>query len=69
MRRTVNYRRPPTRKLSPRVKTFIVETVREVLEDPDFGLALRDDFKRKLVRRERSRRKSVSLDKIVRRYG
>jgi len=58
-----------TRKLSPQVKTFIVETVREVLEDPDFGLELRENFKKKLERRQRSQRKSVPLDEIVKRYG
>lgn len=57
-------------KIDSRLKAYIAESVREVLADPDFGLELTDEMKRRLrASQKSSRRAYVSLATIRKRLG
>lgn len=56
------------RKFSKQFKTFVVQTVHEVLTDPDFGLELKESVKKRLRRARVSRGRTISLLEIKRRY-
>ena len=48
---------------------LIEEKILEVLGDPDFGLALREDFSEELRRRLENPSRTISHDEVVRRIG
>lgn len=48
-------------------KAFIAQTVREILEDPDFGLEISASVKKRLIR-SRLSKKRVPLSEIKRKY-
>lgn len=52
-----------------KLRLFVAESVREVLDDPDFGLELRGDFKRNLAKRLASGGKRISLSEMMKKYG
>jgi len=52
-----------------KLRAYVAEIVREVLDDPDFGLELRSDFKRELAKRQASRSKRVPLAEVLKKYG
>lgn len=54
-------------QLEMKTKAFIAETVREILEDPDFGLELSESVEKRLSR-SRLSKKRVSLSEIKRKY-
>ena len=54
-------------KLEMATRTLIAETVREILEDPDFGLELSERAKRRLSQSRHSK-KTVPLSEIKRKY-
>ena len=58
-----------TDKISPRLKAYIAESVREVLDDPDFGLELSATAKRRLKQAQKSSAKGISLATLLKRYS
>lgn len=56
------------RQLSQQIKTFIKQTVVEVLDDPDFGLVLTDKAKRRLRSAGQGHGVTTPLAKIKERY-
>lgn len=50
-----------------RLRAYIAESVLEVLDDPDFGLELSDDFKRRLRLSEKKPRKYTPLAIVLKR--
>lgn len=58
-----------TRRPSFHEKVVIAEVVREILDDPDFGLELTDEAKRRLRRAMKDRRPGIPFEEIKRRYG
>jgi len=57
-------------KIGAQLRAYIAESVREVLADPDFGLELTDEMKRRLrATQKSSRRAYVSLATIRKRLG
>lgn len=53
------------KKLNKEIKTFIVQTVSEVLNDPDLGLELSEKVKKRLRQASISKQKTVPFS-IVR---
>lgn len=57
-------------KIGVQLRAYIAESVREALADPDFGLELTDEMKRRLrASQKSSRRTYVSLATIRKRLG
>ena len=56
------------KKLTKEVKTFIIQTVKEVLNDPDFGLELSEKAKKRLHQALISKRKPISFSEIRKQY-
>jgi hypothetical protein len=54
-------------KINQEMRAFIVRAVHEVLNDPDFGLELSEQAKRRLRTAARAK-KTISLSEIKRRY-
>lgn len=54
--------------ITPHTKAFIVEIVRDVLEDPDFGLELTAGAKKRLKGALKSAKKRMPLSEIKKRY-
>ncbi|OGG41011.1 hypothetical protein A2118_01875 [Candidatus Kaiserbacteria bacterium GWA2_50_9] len=54
--------------LSPDIKAFIMESINDVLEDPDFGLELTEGFKKKLQVAKRSKVRTISLEEVRKKY-
>ncbi len=60
------------KNIPPETKAWIIQAIQEVLEDPDFGLELTEQAKKRLrrMRNPKSLRgKSVSSTDIIRKYG
>ncbi len=55
--------------LQTKVRVFVVNAIKEVLDDPDFGLELTERAKKRLRQTSRSKRKTISLSEIKRRYS
>lgn len=55
-------------KLETKTKTFIVEAIKEVLEDSDFGLELTEKAKKRLLGSMKSPKKRISLSEIKKKY-
>jgi len=56
------------KKLNKEVKTFIVQAVHEVLNDPDFGLELTAQAKKKLRQVSASGQKTVLFSEIKKKH-
>lgn len=56
------------KKLNKEIKTFIVQTVNEVLNDPDLGLELSEKVKKRLRQANVSKQKTVSFSDIKKKY-
>ena len=56
------------RKLNKEVKTFIIQVIYEILNDPDFGLELSEKAKKRLRQSLISKQKTISLLEIKKRY-
>jgi len=57
-------------KINSRLKAYIAESISEVLTDPDFGLELTDEMKRRLrASQKSSRRTYISLATLRKRLG
>jgi hypothetical protein len=54
--------------IEPGLKVFIAHSVREILDDPDYGLELREDFKKKLRTAQTSKGRGTSISEIRKRY-
>ena len=55
--------------INPRLKAYIAESVREILDDPDFGLELSATAKRRLKEARRSSAKGIPLVTLLKRYS
>jgi len=52
------------------VRMTVAESVQQVLADPDFGLALKDSFKKRLLKyKNKKSKKFISLAEIKKRYS
>lgn len=56
------------KELTKEIKTFIVRAVNEALSDPDFGLELSENAKKRL-RKSSVKRRTVSFPDIKKRYS
>ncbi len=56
------------KELTKEVKTFIIQTVNEVLNDTDFGLKLSEKAKKRLHQALISKRKTISFSEIKKKY-
>ena len=56
------------KKITPVIKAFIVETIKDVLEDPDFGLELSTKSKNRIKEIPTLLKKKVSLADIKKKY-
>lgn len=56
------------KELNKEVKTFIVQTVNEVLNDPDFGLELSEKAKKRLNQAGVFNQKTISFSEIKKKY-
>ena len=55
-------------KLTPQIKSFILRAIDEVLNDPDFGLELREKAKRRLRQALSSKQKTTPFAEIKKKY-
>ena len=58
-----------SKSVEPRLRAYIAESVREVLDDPDFGLELSATAKRRLKKAQNSSAKGISLATLLKRYS
>ncbi len=56
------------KKINPQTRQLIADTVFDVLSDPDFGLELREDFKKTLIARSKYRGRTLTLAEVKKRY-
>jgi len=56
------------RQLNPEIKTFIMGAIQEILTDPDFGLELSAEPKRRLGQAPKLRKKAIPLSEIKKKY-
>ncbi len=54
--------------IEPKLRAYIAESVREVLDDPDFGLELSAAAKRRLKEAQTSSGKGIPLATILKKY-
>ncbi len=55
-------------KLTPQTKSFIIQAIYEVLNDPDFGLELTKRAKQRLYRSLTLRRKTIPFTEIKKKH-
>ncbi len=56
------------KKLNNELKNFVTKIVREVLNDPDFGLDLSDETKKQLRETKTYINKNISASEIKKKY-
>lgn len=58
------------KKINEIIRRQVIEVMREMLSDPDFGLELRPQFIKRLKKSIKSKKagKYISLDKILKKY-
>jgi len=56
------------KKLTKEVKAFVIQTIYEVLNDPDFGLELSGKAKKRLRQALISKQKTIPFSEIKKRY-
>ena len=54
--------------VEPITRTFIVEAIRDIMSDPDFGLELTEQAKHRLKLAKTSKKKNKPLSQIKREY-
>ena len=57
------------KKLPGAVKNLIIQTIMEILHDPDFGLELTEKAKMRLQKASASTKKGVPFSVIKKKYG
>ncbi len=57
-----------SKKIAFETKALISQMIRDVLDDPDFGLELSDNAKKRLVRMRRLPQRTVSFSAIKKKY-
>ena len=58
------------RKFISLVRMTVAESVQQVLADPDFGLEIKDSFKKRLLKyKSKKSKKFTSLTEIKKRYS
>lgn len=55
--------------IEPKLRAYIAESVREVLDDPDFGLEFSTTAKCRLKEAQTSSAKGISLETLLKRYA
>lgn len=58
-----------SKNIEPRLRAYIAESVREMLDDPDFGLELSATAKRRLKKAQASSAKGIPLTTLLKRYS
>ncbi|MEJ0054126.1 MAG: hypothetical protein WDN10_05420 [bacterium] len=58
-----------SRKSDVRLRAYVAEMVREVLDDPDFGLELSGYARRRLAKAKKTRAKGIPLSAILKKYS
>ena len=56
------------KKLTKEVKTFIIQAIYEILNDPDFGLELNKKVQKRLRRALISKQKTILFSEIKKKY-
>ena len=56
------------KKLKSELRQFIVETIHQVLDDPDFGMELSERAKKRLEQARKSRKRGIPASEIRRKY-
>ncbi len=51
------------------LNNLIEQKILEILGDPDYGLELREDFKRELVKRLSRKSKRISHEEVIKKFG
>ena len=51
------------------LNNLIEQKILEILGDPDYGLELRADFKKEILKRLRSKSKRISHEEVVKKFG
>jgi hypothetical protein len=51
------------------LNNLIEQKILEILGDPDYGLELREDFKRELVKRLSKKSKRISHEEVIKKFG
>ena len=54
--------------IRPELKAFITHSIREILDDPDYGLELTEGVKKKLRAAQRSKGRGIPLAEIRKKY-
>ena len=58
------------RKFISLVRMTVAESVQQILADPDFGLEIKDSFKKRLLKyKNKKSKKFISLAEIKKRYS
>lgn len=57
------------RELTPKLKTFVTQTVSEILNDPDFGLELTEYAKKRLRKARLKTTKTIPLEEIKKEFS
>ncbi len=57
------------RKLDPELKVFIMRSIQDLLEDPDFGFELTAKAKERLREAASRRHRWIPLSKIIKKYS
>lgn len=51
------------------LNNLIEQKILEILGDPDYGLELREDFKKEMLKRVRNKSKRISHEEVVKRFA
>jgi len=51
------------------LNNLIEQKILEILGDPDYGLELREDFKRELMKRLSKKSKRISHEEVIKKFG
>lgn len=51
------------------LNNLIEQKILEILGDPDYGLELREDFKKEILRRLRCKSKKIAHEEVVKKFG
>lgn len=57
-----------TEKLEPHTRTFIVEAIKDIMNDPDFGFELSERAKRRLTMAKTIKEKGKSFSEVKKKY-
>ena len=57
-----------SKKLSPEIRTLVMLAVKGTLEDPDFGLELSSDARKRLKKIQNTRQKTIPLEAVKEKY-